>query len=87
MVSYVGDDSNDGSPQISVFYETLRMFPPVNGIPKQSAEDTSIVVGNASGVRVAIPCPKGTRIAIHTPGLHYNRTCYVMSVLSDSGID
>lgn len=49
------------------------MFPPVNSIPKQSAEDTTIVVGNNSGGMVAIPCPKGTSIALDTPGLHYNR--------------
>lgn len=58
------------------------MFPPVNGIPKQSAEDTSIVVGNGSGGSVAIPCPKGTYITIDTPGLHYNRMFVHLYTLS-----
>ncbi|EIM88971.1 cytochrome P450 [Stereum hirsutum FP-91666 SS1] len=66
------DEMNSFQYSMAVFYETLRMFPPVNGIPKQSAEDTSIVVGNGSGDSVAIPCPKGTYITIDTPGLHYN---------------
>ncbi|ETW77984.1 cytochrome P450 monooxygenase 13 [Heterobasidion irregulare TC 32-1] len=57
---------------MAVFYETLRMFPPVNGIPKYSAEDTSLVVGNANGDRTTIPVPQNTNIVIHTPGLHYN---------------
>jgi hypothetical protein len=49
------------------------MFPPVHTIPKMSAEDTSIVVGNSDGATTSIPCPTGTYINIHTPGLHYNR--------------
>jgi hypothetical protein len=55
------------------------MFPPVNTIPKMSAEDTSIVVGNVDGATTAIPCPTGTNIIIHTPGLHYNRMLFLMS--------
>lgn len=53
------------------------MFPPVNGIPKQSAEDTTIVVGNTSGGTTVIPCPKGSNIVLNVPGLHYNRTLTV----------
>lgn len=62
------------------------MFPPVNGIPKQSAEDTSIVVGNGSGDSVAIPCPKGTYITIDTPGLHYNRMFGPIYICVSEGI-
>ncbi|TFY75699.1 hypothetical protein EWM64_g8312 [Hericium alpestre] len=57
---------------MAVFYETLRMFPPVVGIPKESAEDTSLNVSNAAGETTTIPIPRGTALAIHTPGLHYN---------------
>ncbi|KAJ7807793.1 cytochrome P450 [Mycena leptocephala] len=66
------DEMNSFKYSMAVFYETLRMFPPVHNIPKMSAEDTSIVVGNSDGATTAIPCPTGTYINIHTPGLHYN---------------
>ncbi|KAJ6462196.1 cytochrome P450 [Mycena sanguinolenta] len=66
------DEMNSFKYSMAVFYETLRMFPPVNGIPKMSAEDTSIVVSNSDGATTAIPCPTGTNITIHLPGLHYN---------------
>jgi cytochrome P450 len=56
----------------SVFYETLRMFPPVPNIPKISEEDTTLTFGNANGEKRTIPVPKGTRIIINPPGLHYN---------------
>jgi len=57
---------------LAVFYETLRLFPPVEGIRKMAAEDTTLVVGNSRGEKLTIPVPKGTDIAICTPGLHYN---------------
>ncbi|PPQ93732.1 hypothetical protein CVT25_013072 [Psilocybe cyanescens] len=57
---------------MAVFYETLRMFPPVTGIPKEAAEDTSISVGNSSGKQTTVPIPKGADITISTVGLHYN---------------
>ncbi|THU83303.1 cytochrome P450 [Dendrothele bispora CBS 962.96] len=57
---------------MGVFYETLRMFPPVNVIPKTSAEDTVFHTINHSGERVSVPIPKGTSIVINTPGLHNN---------------
>jgi cytochrome P450 len=56
----------------AVFYETLRMFPPVIGIPKMAAEDTSLTTRNAKGESVIIPVPKGTDITINTAALHYN---------------
>jgi len=55
-----------------VFHETLRMFPPVTNIPKLCEEDTTLTVGNANGEKRTIPVPKGVRITIDTPGLHYN---------------
>ncbi|KDR75778.1 hypothetical protein GALMADRAFT_248465 [Galerina marginata CBS 339.88] len=56
----------------AVFYETLRMFPPVSAIPKIAAEDTSLVASNCHGEQTTVPIPKGTDITISTPGLHYN---------------
>jgi cytochrome P450 len=57
---------------MAVFYETLRMFPPVTGIPKIAAEDTTLVATNEHGEQITVPIPKGTDITISTPGLHYN---------------
>ena len=45
----------------------------VTNIPKLNEEDTTLTVGNAAGEKLTIPVPKGVRIAIDTPGLHYNR--------------
>ncbi|KAF9530339.1 cytochrome P450 [Crepidotus variabilis] len=57
---------------MAVFYETLRMFPPVNFIPKVAAEDTSLSTTNLHGQRINVPISKGTYVTILTPGLHYN---------------
>ncbi|KAF8161201.1 cytochrome P450 [Crassisporium funariophilum] len=56
----------------AVFYETLRMFPPVVNIPKISAEDTTLSTVNGNGEKLVVPISKGTRITIDTPGLHFN---------------
>ncbi|KAJ3966044.1 cytochrome P450 [Lentinula raphanica] len=45
---------------------------PANGIPKYSAEDTSLTVGNAAGDKLVLPVPRDTHIVINTVGLHYN---------------
>ncbi|KAI1788638.1 cytochrome P450 [Ganoderma leucocontextum] len=60
------------SYSMAVFNETLRLFPPVITIPKQSAEDTSFTTTNAAGEKRTIPVPKGTYVTVHTPGLHNN---------------
>ncbi|RPD75492.1 cytochrome P450 [Lentinus tigrinus ALCF2SS1-7] len=57
---------------MAVFHETLRLFPPIIGIPKVSAEDTSFTFSNASGQKTTVPVPKDSRIVICTPALHYN---------------
>ncbi|KAJ3552189.1 hypothetical protein NM688_g4282 [Phlebia brevispora] len=57
---------------VAVFYETLRLFPPVINIPKYSAEDTTLVTKNAAGENVIVPVPQGASVTIHVPGLHYN---------------
>ncbi|KAI8969408.1 cytochrome P450 [Trametes punicea] len=57
---------------MAVFNETLRLFPPVITIPKQSAEHTSFTTTNAAGARRTIPVPRGTFVTVHTPALHSN---------------
>ncbi|KAF9263883.1 cytochrome P450 [Marasmius fiardii PR-910] len=57
---------------MAVFYETLRMFPPVNAIPKMSAEDTTLVAENAKGETKIVPIPRGTAVTINVVALHYN---------------
>ncbi|PPQ82511.1 hypothetical protein CVT25_007082 [Psilocybe cyanescens] len=59
---------------MAVINETLRMFPPVNVIPKYSAADTILPTRNKEGAIELIPVPQGTRVVIHTTGLHYNRS-------------
>ena len=45
----------------------------VVAIPKYSAEDTSLAVGNQAGEKTLIAIPAGTKISINVAGLHYNR--------------
>ena len=53
----------------------------VVGIPKESAEDTTLTASNIHGHKTTIPVPKGTNITINVPGLHYNRlTCFYTPV-------
>jgi len=42
-------------------------------IPKYSAEDTTLVIGNEAGETVVLPVPAGSKIIVDVPGLHYNR--------------
>ncbi|KAE9395453.1 cytochrome P450 [Gymnopus androsaceus JB14] len=57
---------------MAVFNETMRMFPPVNGIPKYSAEDTSMTITNAAGEKRVLPIPRQTGVVLNTVGVHYN---------------
>ncbi|SJL04168.1 uncharacterized protein ARMOST_07528 [Armillaria ostoyae] len=57
---------------VAVFYETLRLFPPVTSIPKMSTEDTVLVSTNRAGERKTIPVPQGAIVSIDVVGLHYN---------------
>ncbi|KAK2463189.1 hypothetical protein APHAL10511_004844 [Amanita phalloides] len=57
---------------LAVVYETLRMFPPVTGIPKESSEDTTLLTGNLKGEKLVVPVPKGTLLTISIAGVHYN---------------
>ncbi|KAK7453294.1 hypothetical protein VKT23_011969 [Stygiomarasmius scandens] len=67
------DDLPQLTRSMAVVQEALRLFPPVIGIPKKSAEDTSFVVTNPeTGEQVTIPVERGEQIVLHVPGVHYN---------------
>ncbi|EPS98786.1 hypothetical protein FOMPIDRAFT_1037349 [Fomitopsis schrenkii] len=66
------EDMGKLSYVMAVFMETMRMFPSVINIPKYAEEDTTLPTQNMAGEKLTVPCPKGTGIMIHTPGLHYN---------------
>jgi cytochrome P450 len=66
------EDMSRFTRSLAVFYETLRLFPPVTNIPKVSAEDTTLTVGNVNGGKTTFPIPSGTEIDLHVAGLHYN---------------
>ncbi|PPR07140.1 hypothetical protein CVT24_010511 [Panaeolus cyanescens] len=57
---------------LAVFYETLRLYPPVGAVPKISEEDTSLTITNAEGQVKRVPVPKGIYIDIHIAGIHKN---------------
>jgi len=61
---------------LAVFYETLRLFPPVHSITKVTTDDCSFssVVHNENGTYTqdSIHAPKSTMIAISIVGAHYN---------------
>ncbi|KIP06369.1 hypothetical protein PHLGIDRAFT_515467 [Phlebiopsis gigantea 11061_1 CR5-6] len=57
---------------MAVFYESLRMFPPVLGVPKLSTEDTTLATSDHAGKKVVVPIPKGMVVGINICGVHYN---------------
>ncbi|GJE92931.1 cytochrome P450 [Phanerochaete sordida] len=66
------EEMNSLSESVAVFYETLRLYPPVTGIPKIAAEDTTLVATDYNGNKITIPVPEGSGVTLHVPGLHYN---------------
>ncbi|KAN0118934.1 Cytochrome P450 [Russula decolorans] len=66
------EDMSRFTQTLAIFYETLRLFPPVTTIPKVAAQDTTLTVSNADGGMTTFPVPSGTEIDLHVPGLHYN---------------
>ncbi|EKM52724.1 uncharacterized protein PHACADRAFT_126770 [Phanerochaete carnosa HHB-10118-sp] len=77
--SVIPDDRLPASAQISrscmhfsVFYETLRLFPPAAAVPKYAAEDATLVTTDSSGNNVIVPVPQGSTIVLNITGLHYN---------------
>jgi len=55
-----------------VLNETLRMFPPVDNILKEAAEDCTLTTTNNAGETVTVAIPKGSGISLRIAGLHYN---------------
>ena len=53
---------------------TIRYDDQVTGIPKVTAQDTTLTVSNVNGEKTTFPVPSGTHVELHAPGLHYNRT-------------
>jgi len=66
------EDMSRFTQSLAVFYETLRLFPPVAAIPKVAAQDTTLTVSNVNGGKTTFPVPSGTQVELHVPGLHYN---------------
>ncbi|KAH9998677.1 cytochrome P450 [Russula vinacea] len=66
------EDMSRFTQSLAVFYETLRMFPPVTNVPKVAAQDTTLTVDNIDGGRTTFPVPSGMQIDIHVAALHYN---------------
>ena len=70
-------------PAVSSRHADFRVFTMIVGdkqapvVPKYSAEDTSLVVGNEAGETTVLPVPAGSRIDIDIAGLHYNRKGHV----------
>ncbi|EKM52723.1 uncharacterized protein PHACADRAFT_211944 [Phanerochaete carnosa HHB-10118-sp] len=65
-------EMNSLSESVAVFYETLRLFPPVINIPKYAAEDATLVTTDSSGNKVVVPVPQGSDVGLSVLGLHYN---------------
>ncbi|KAI9567141.1 cytochrome P450 [Boletus coccyginus] len=59
---------------IAVINETLRMYPPVTGLPKQCSKATTLTcaAANSSDDRMIVPIPEGSTVIVDVPGLHYN---------------
>lgn len=60
---------------LAVFYEALRLYPIVLGIPKKTAEDVVFTATRADPNDPTIAqlhVPKGTVIALDIPAIHYN---------------
>lgn len=70
------EEMNRFTYSLAVFYETLRLYPPVTSIAKYSAEDTVLTTtatrpdGTHYAKQVAIPA--NTSIGISITGMHYN---------------
>ena len=54
-----------------------RFLTQVIAIPKYSAEDTTLVVGNGAGETTTLAIPAGSRVTVDVVGLHYNRKTHL----------
>lgn len=74
------DDMPQLTRALAVFYESLRMYPPVTIIPKMTAQDSTFRVSSAhadsrSSTR-EIVIPKGSNVFLHTMHVHYDPKYY-----------
>ncbi|KAF4583601.1 hypothetical protein EYR38_002356 [Pleurotus pulmonarius] len=58
----------------AVLYESLRMFPVAQSMPREAREDTILSVPNPVGQEGSkiIPIPKGTHVVVDMIGIQYN---------------
>jgi len=56
----------------AVFNEALRMFSPVNIVPKSSADNTTFNLTDTFGVKRTVSVPQGIGLTVDIPGIHYN---------------
>ncbi|KAF8474407.1 cytochrome P450 [Russula ochroleuca] len=66
------EDMSRFTQSLAVFYETLRLFPPVTNVPKVATQDTILTVNNIDGGKTTFPVPSGMGIDIHVAAVHYN---------------
>ncbi|EIW78358.1 614 534 cytochrome P450 [Coniophora puteana RWD-64-598 SS2] len=66
------DDMPQLTYSLATFNESLRMFSPVTAVPKQSNQDTTLVVTDTNGEKRTINVPKDTILNLDMPGVHYN---------------
>ncbi|KDQ10982.1 hypothetical protein BOTBODRAFT_35741 [Botryobasidium botryosum FD-172 SS1] len=81
------EDVHSFTRSLAVLYESMRLFPPVTGILKQVAQDTTLAVhasvpqtGSAKSFksdyatpqRKTIVIPKGSTMSLRISGVHYN---------------
>ncbi|KIJ46886.1 hypothetical protein M422DRAFT_29073 [Sphaerobolus stellatus SS14] len=57
---------------LAIFYETLRLFPPVASIPKCASKDTNLRLVKPDGSIGTLPVLKGTVVNLNIFGIHYN---------------
>ncbi|KAH7101972.1 614/534 cytochrome P450 [Auriculariales sp. MPI-PUGE-AT-0066] len=67
------EDLNKLRRTLAVLHETLRLYPPVAHISKESTIDTNLPLAfPAPNGMTSVPVPKGTIVTAHIIGLHYN---------------
>ncbi|EJF57962.1 614/534 cytochrome P450 [Dichomitus squalens LYAD-421 SS1] len=66
------EDFSSLSYSLAVMNETLRLFPPVLAIPKESAEDTAFTLTSHTGETRTLPVPAQTYIALCVASMHRN---------------
>ncbi|KLO13107.1 cytochrome P450 [Schizopora paradoxa] len=67
------EDMNSLDYVLAVFYETLRLYPPVGSIVKKASEDSTLRTLNTETKEpITVPVPKDSIVVLYANGLHYN---------------